>query len=350
MNIKNIKINGHLIKLVASGAILAILGVGAYQKSKPISKEYDRKKLRGIDVSSNQEKYDWDRIDKSFDYIIIKTSKGTEKDKQFEETYKAASEKDMDIGLYIENNTWKSSVDKEPEEYKLIKYKEEVNNEIDSLFEIISNKNPRWPIYLKLDNENLKEELPEEYAKILLDTFKDRITSQGYKAGVFAMKDDYDYLKTIDPELPNKFATWVAEDTKEYRSGQSRLQIVSEHDLINNNKDIKMIQAYKYVENTGARDILGTSPVNYSKVDYYYEPLNYPVGLMGGVGAVTIYNEIKYYQDKKKKARQQKLNYYKEQKHILEEIKKEKQQIKTKKEYTGNRKKQRSKKRKSRKR
>lgn len=349
MKIKNLKIDNHLIKLIASGALITVLGVGAYKKSKPIEKEYNSTKLRGIDVSSFQEEYDWELIQKRFDYVIIKTSTGTELDTKFEESFRNANDKDIDIGLYVENNVWKSSIDNSlSDEEKLVKYQNKVNEQVDFLLTQIKGKNPRWPIYLKIDTENITEELPKEYAEVLLNTFKEKIIASGNKPGIFCEKSGYDYLKSINANVQNEFATWVYEKTREYGSAQNRLQIISEHDLINKNKDIKMQQAYRYVENTGAKDILNTSPVDYSKVDYYYKPFNYPIGLLAGTIAISLYNEAGYLLDKRKEKRMEELIKLNELKKKLEKEKKQNQQPKkVKKEYNDKRKKQRGKKRKN---
>ena len=235
-------------------------GIIAYRNSKPKSIDLDTP-IRGCDISSHQVYTNWDEMDKNYDFVIIKATSGNEVDEKFIENYNNAKKHNMDIGIYTYNVM--STVNTN----NMDEFVDGTNKRLDILIDNLKDKKINYPVYLDIEFSKtpISEALPYEYANKLIDIFYDKMTNNGYKAGLYTNMNTYNYLKDNVDNL-DKLELWIA--------GGNNYDTVTtlektNSDNINYSDKIKMVQSYQYVVNGGAGDSTGHLDVDYSYVDYY---------------------------------------------------------------------------------
>ena len=152
----------------------------------------------GIDVSHHNGNINWDKVKKEVDFAILKVGNIGDNDKfwkddKFETYYKECTERNIPIGLYI------------------YCYSNKVNNAkkgAEELIKYIKGKKLQLPIYLDMEDKEIKVEGKETLTNICIE-FNTVIEKAGYWAGVYANADWFNnYLDK--KKLKEKYTCWIA--------------------------------------------------------------------------------------------------------------------------------------------
>lgn len=155
--------------------------------------------MKLIDVSHHNGDIDWTRVknDKTnnIEGVIIRAGFGktaSQKDKKFEENYKAAAEQGLHLGAY-----W----------YSYALTAAEAEQEAKAFLECIKGKQFDLPVFFDIEDKtqvplgkNVCTEITERFMKVL--------EGAGYFAGVYSF--DSFFSTNLSEDIRSKYAIWVA--------------------------------------------------------------------------------------------------------------------------------------------
>lgn len=262
--------------------------------------------VRGVTISS-KEKVDWDKVSENFDFVILNVGDGYHLDTKFEENYRNAKEKHLDVGVVIENKIGYTGWQKPSDFTKYAEYRyspTKINQ--------IMGKDIKYPIYLKIDygDSPIRESLPKEYANDLLNRYELIFRHNDYVPGVYVTKENHEYLKENVPDFDERFTVWIMD--KEQKEEKVTFFDTTDQKDSFQDKNIDMIEGYNNVTDSGVENEEGTTSIHYSRLDYnHHASALLPILLVGvevlGFSGSQIYKNQK---EQKKKASKQKVIYY----------------------------------------
>lgn len=224
--------------------------------------------LRGCDLSYAQgSNINWDKIDKNFDFIIVRCAQGTVLDSCFENNIKNCNTYGIPVGVYCYNGFHRmntSSID----EFTLNQEKQ-----ADFVLDSLKNKKIDYPVYLDvelLNGTRWKDYYNSEYVSKMLDIWEKKMRDASYVPGLYCNQSGFRFLQScVDYDLSEKFELWVA-GGEQYTAGKQDIDLekVSSPSILENNSNISMAQATDSAVNAGAGNKQGHLDVNFSLKDY----------------------------------------------------------------------------------
>lgn len=150
----------------------------APKPSKPSSD--NKKTYYGVDVSSYQERIDWDAVaDDDIDFAMIRilTGKGTSNlsvDSRFEYNYKNARAAGIKVGVY---------------RYSYATTVSGARREVEQILDALEGRNLDYPIVLDMEDDSVLNGTTREKRTEIILEYKKRVEEAGYKFALYANKD-----------------------------------------------------------------------------------------------------------------------------------------------------------------
>ena len=154
--------------------------------------------LKGIDVSHNNGKINWDLAwsSKKFDYVILRTGFGkdipSQVDKQFEINYAECKRLGIPIGAY---------------HYSYAKNASEAIEEAKFVAKILKGKQLEYPVYFDIEESN-QVKLGKTVCTDMVTAFCTTLEQLGFWSGVYSY--DSFFKSNLNPSIQGRFACWVA--------------------------------------------------------------------------------------------------------------------------------------------
>lgn len=197
---------------------------------------------KGIDVSANNSKINWDRVKQSgIDFVIIRCGYGnsiTQKDKRFEENYAGAKAAGLKVGAY---------------HYSYAMDAADAIREATACLEMIKGKQFDYPIYFDFEECSEKYNqngLPQATKAAIITSFCEALEKAGYWTGIYSFAS---LLTNLPVALTKRFAIWVA------HTGVPRPSFSGDYGM----------WQYSHTSNVqGANTASGNCDANYGYVDY----------------------------------------------------------------------------------
>lgn len=189
---------------------------------------------KGIDVSGNQGNINFKKVkEDGIDFIIIKfgnlyDNEENYKETKFETYYKNAKAQGLKVGIYVYN--YCNSITN-------------LKDGLDWLFNNLKNKELDLPIYLDMEDGDIKGESTEALTN-MCNEFAKYVIKKGYRAGVYA---NLEWLTNeLNPEnFDESISVWVAQYYKEcqYKGKYDIWQYTSEGKIngISGNVDLNYL-------------------------------------------------------------------------------------------------------------
>ena len=236
-------------------------------------KEYSllEKPIRGCDLSELQNYIDWQAIKNNFDFVILRCQYGDYIDSSFNNNLANCNYNNIPVGVYCFNTYRGIDYKDNPE-----KFQEAILKQANLCVYNISNKNIIYPIYFDLEinsNENISDIYSKDQIKIMLDTWKEKITDSGHIAGLYCSKSVYEYINSFYDT--SNLSIWLAYYKDDQELSLDQIEAPTNRSVSYNNKqyNFDIIQSYRYVTNAGASNDFGHLDINYSFIDYS-KPIN----------------------------------------------------------------------------
>ena len=170
----------------------------------------------GIDVSRHQENIDWSKVKAAgIEFAIIRIGYGmyeNQKDEQFENNYKGATNNGIPVGVYL---------------YSYARSVADAEREADCAIKWLNGRKLQLPVYFDIEDKSQKN-LGKDTLDAMCRAFCNKIEKAGYWAGIYANK--YWSNSLIDgPELGKRYTYWVAQynDTCTYKGPYAIWQYTS---------------------------------------------------------------------------------------------------------------------------
>ena len=154
--------------------------------------------MKGIDVSRHQGNIDWSKVKAAgIEFAIIRIGYGmyeNQKDAQFENNYKGATNNGIPVGVYL---------------YSYAKSVAEAEREADVCLKWLANRKLQLPVYFDIEDDSQKG-LGKSTLDAMCRVFCNKIEKAGYWAGIYANK--YWLTSLISgTELGKRYTVWVAQ-------------------------------------------------------------------------------------------------------------------------------------------
>lgn len=154
--------------------------------------------MRGIDVSKHNGNIDWAKVKKAgIEFAILRIGYGmyeNQKDAQFENNYKGATNNGIPVGVYL---------------YSYAKSVAEAEREADVCLKWLANRKLQLPVYFDIEDKS-QQNLGKSTLDAMCRAFCNKIEKAGYWAGIYANK----YWSTSiisGAELGKRYTYWVAQ-------------------------------------------------------------------------------------------------------------------------------------------
>lgn len=149
--------------------------------------------IKGIDISSWQEKIDWKKVsDYGMDFAIIRiTEVGNVKDSQFENNFAGCNKYKIPVGVY---------------KYSYAMNISEIQSEARKVVSVLNGRRIQFPVFLDLEHNNQRA-LGTESIHKMADAFREIIEAASYKFAIYCNVDWY--VNVICSHL-KKYDFWVA--------------------------------------------------------------------------------------------------------------------------------------------
>lgn len=226
--------------------------------------------IKGCDLSYAQANTpNWDFIKQNYEFVIIKCSQGLEKDEFYDKNVLSCLENNIPFGVYCYNEFT-------GDKYSNLKdFELKQDMQVNFILNILKNKKITYPVYLDIEG-NLNSLYSKEHIKIMLDIWKNKISSAGYIPGIYCNKSGYDYISSMaEYDISEDFEIWVA-GGNQYSNELNPIPVdfnevePSPENFTYNDKDYlaDMVQSTNVCTNAGAADSRGFLDINYSYIDY----------------------------------------------------------------------------------
>lgn len=152
---------------------------------------------KGIDVSSYQERIDWNSVKPYIDFAIIRCGWGNDSEAQDDIYYERNSRECEELGI--------------PYGVYLFSYAttlEEARSEVLHTLRLIKNKKIEYPIYLDVE-EKRQMALPKEKLIEIVSFYCEEMERHGYYVGIYSSLDRF--KSNLDSRELDRFDKWVAE-------------------------------------------------------------------------------------------------------------------------------------------
>lgn len=221
--------------------------------------------IRGCDISYAQgSNINWDKMQENFEYIIIRSSQGLNKDKEFEANALNASQNGIPIGVYCYNNFTLA----ESDDIEL--FKQNQQKQADYTLELLKNKKVEYPVFLDVEG-SIRKTLNKEAVNAMLDIWVKTIGEAGYEPGLYCNQDGFNFLQSqVDYDLTDHMEVWLA-GGEQYTGEKANIpleKIVPSESVKNKIPGAKIIQATDSATGCGAANDKGHLDINFSYYDY----------------------------------------------------------------------------------
>jgi len=228
----------------------------------------------GIDISSYQgTDIDWEKVSSEIEFVILKVNEGNNVDKCFDINSRKCSEYNIPIGGYC-FNAW---LGYECENDTV--FRECQIEQADKFLETVKNKNLEFPAYLDFELNpgiDVKDVLTNEQVKIMIDVWKEKMSSYGYIPGLYCSTSVYSELCSMyGADLSEHLEIWIA-GGKQYIGDES--QNFAKDEIIVPDSDVFTYDGKEYTADTkqvtncgygfGVGNSYGHVDVNFNYTDY----------------------------------------------------------------------------------
>lgn len=224
--------------------------------------------MKGIDISTHNEKINWDKLSENVDFVIIRAGFGNtvrQKDYRFDENIEGAINKNIAIGVY-----WFS--------YAL--NTDEAVKEAEAMMEVIEPYKDKITLPCFIDFEYDSDRYCEEHGTKhtnatrtgVITAFCNTVINAGYNCGFYANLD-YCRNKLRTYELLQRFPLWLAQYNKnspEYPALLVQYSSSGKVSGINGNVDLNYwVEEVKKMEYTSDTNNTAKNPVKIKRCKYY---------------------------------------------------------------------------------
>lgn len=148
--------------------------------------------IKGIDVSSYQDKPDWEKVAKSsIKFAILRIHQKTGVDSSFEYNYKGCKSNGILIGGY---------------KYSYALTPAQAINEAEDVIAALNGRGLNFPVFYDLEWPNQRE-LGKQAIENIAVSFLTRIKKAGYKVGIYC---NLDWYNNVLPDALKKYDCWIA--------------------------------------------------------------------------------------------------------------------------------------------
>lgn len=155
-----------------------------------------RMRKNGIDVSTHQEKIDWQKVKAAgIDFAILRAGYGrlaSQKDDRFEDNYAGAKVAGIPVGAY-----W----------YSYAMSEDEARQEADAFLSVIKGKQFEMPVYFDLE-EKKQFNLGKEKVSAIMRAFLERVEAAGYFVGLYCSASSLTTHTASDIRV--RYTIWLA--------------------------------------------------------------------------------------------------------------------------------------------
>lgn len=149
--------------------------------------------MKGIDVSSHQEKINWKQVKEAgIEFAILRCHQLTGIDSTFKYNYKNAKANKIPVGVY---------------KYSYALSVNDAKREANKVIKVLKNKQIDFPVYYDLEYKVQESFSVSKIERIAL-AFLKRIEAAGYKTAIYC--NYYWYKTKISDKLKNKYDFWIA--------------------------------------------------------------------------------------------------------------------------------------------
>lgn len=224
--------------------------------------------IRGCDMSYCQgNNTDWEQLQENFEFIILKSNQGLNKDSMFENNAKNCSLYNIPIGVYCYNDFNKSNCNT-MEEFIKKQYEQ-----ADYTLELLKNKNIEYPVYLDIEG-NIESNLGKEYIKKMLEIWGEKMIGAGVVPGIYCNQSHFKYIqKCVDYNISDVMEVWIAGgdqygDENNPSDNINFEKVTPSHVLENEEFGATMAQSTNVATGAGAQDGRKHLDVNFCIADY----------------------------------------------------------------------------------
>lgn len=148
--------------------------------------------IKGIDVSSYQDKPDWEKVDKSsIKFAILRIHQKTGVDSSFEYNYKGCKSNGILVGGY---------------KYSYALTPTQAIDEAEDVIAALNGRGLDFPVFYDLEWPNQRK-LGKQAIENIAVSFLTRMEKAGYKVGIYCNLDWYD---NVLPDALKKYDCWIA--------------------------------------------------------------------------------------------------------------------------------------------
>lgn len=206
------KINKRIKKIIILSTLsINLLGCTKEQPKVNNKTQTMQAPLGGIDISSHNEYINWERLNKNYKYIILRSNFGTNEDEKFSENLEKIEETDLSLGIYCLNTVMGSNYE------NIEDYTKDVIEQANKTIDMIKEENITHPVYLNLESNRISFEkhFTKKQLEILIRVWNKKITENGYKPGIIMNEDTNKHITSlidIDENIDLKIIKYTEND------------------------------------------------------------------------------------------------------------------------------------------
>lgn len=197
----------------------------------------DGVKAQGIDVSEHQGRIDWDAVKASgIDFAILRvgfgaSSWGGRVDYQFNRNISECERLGIPYGVYLYSYAWDD---------------QQAADEASMVISCLSGHNPRLPVYYDLEDNSIIADGRKSGIASRAQTFCNKISAAGYKPGIYANLNWFNYILTDSVFKSSSWDHWIAQYNSkcDYTGNYSIWQYKSNGTVSGINGNVDMNYAY----------------------------------------------------------------------------------------------------------